>query len=233
MNPVCRRCGHCKHLTPEYKKLGAAVEADPALASRLVIAKVDADAHNPLGSRFDVQGFPTIKFFPRGKPATKDSAQDYNGGRSSDAMLAFLKGKLEGDKGFARVAELDAIAEKAGKAAKDDLKKLVGELEEAAKKLEGDAKANGELYVKLAKKALDKGSEYFATERARLERMISSGGVAANKVSEMAAKSSVLGGFLGEPIAAPAAEEEEAEEEPEEDEDDADEVEEGEEKDEE
>jgi hypothetical protein len=54
------------------------------------------------------------------------------------------------------VAELDAIAEKAGKAAKDDLKKLVGELEEAAKKLEGDAKANGELYVKLAKKALDK-----------------------------------------------------------------------------
>ena len=33
-------CGHCKHLTPELKKLGAAVTADPSLKSRVVIAKV-------------------------------------------------------------------------------------------------------------------------------------------------------------------------------------------------
>ena len=35
---VCR-CGHCKHLTPEYKKLGAEIAADPKLSSRVVIAK--------------------------------------------------------------------------------------------------------------------------------------------------------------------------------------------------
>ena len=35
---VCR-CGHCKHLTPEYKKLGAAISADPKLSSRVVVAK--------------------------------------------------------------------------------------------------------------------------------------------------------------------------------------------------
>ena len=29
--------------------------------------QVDADAHGPLGERFGVRGFPTIKFFGRGK----------------------------------------------------------------------------------------------------------------------------------------------------------------------
>ena len=61
-------CGHCKHLTPEYKKLGAAVAADPKLAGRVVVAKVDADAHRSLGERFGVRGFPTIKHFRRGQP---------------------------------------------------------------------------------------------------------------------------------------------------------------------
>lgn len=34
------RCGHCKHLTPEYKKLGEAVAKDPKLKNSVVIAKV-------------------------------------------------------------------------------------------------------------------------------------------------------------------------------------------------
>lgn len=61
-------CGHCKHLTPEFEKLGKAVRGDPALSSRVVIAKVDADAHRSLGERFGVRGFPTIKHFKRGAP---------------------------------------------------------------------------------------------------------------------------------------------------------------------
>lgn len=197
-------CGHCKMLTPEYKKLGEAVTGDAALNSRLVVAKVNADEHPELGSRFEVQGYPTIKFCPRGKKGSKSVCKDYNGDRKSDAMLEFLKGKLEADKGFARVEKLDEIAKKAAKAGKEELKKIAEEIEAAAKKLSGDAKANGEIYAKLAKKAADKGSDWFATERARLDRMVASGSVAANKLSEMLAKSSILGGFLGEP-AAPAA----------------------------
>jgi len=38
--PPARRCGHCKHLTPEFKKLGAQVSGDPKLSSRVVVAKV-------------------------------------------------------------------------------------------------------------------------------------------------------------------------------------------------
>lgn len=40
LHAIMRRCGHCKHLTPEYKKLGAAVQKDPLLKSRVVIGKV-------------------------------------------------------------------------------------------------------------------------------------------------------------------------------------------------
>ena len=43
------------------------------------------------------------------------------------------------------------------------------------------------------------GVEYFKSEAARLERMISSGGVAGAKLDEMSRKASVLGAFNGEP----------------------------------
>lgn len=51
-------------LLQEYEKFGAAFEGKPDV----VIAKVDADAHKDLGSRFSVQGFPTLKFFVDGQP---------------------------------------------------------------------------------------------------------------------------------------------------------------------
>jgi hypothetical protein len=55
------------------------------------------------------------------------------------------------------VKALEELAVKAGKATKDTLKGIVGELESAAKALKDeDDKANADVYIKLAKKALDK-----------------------------------------------------------------------------
>lgn len=65
--------GHCKRMVPELKALGAAVASDPALASRVVIGKVDADKHRELGTRFGVSGFPTIKWFTRGEKVSDPS----------------------------------------------------------------------------------------------------------------------------------------------------------------
>lgn len=49
--PPAAGCGHCKRLVPEYTKLGEKIASDPKLKNRVLIAKVDADAHRELGAR--------------------------------------------------------------------------------------------------------------------------------------------------------------------------------------
>jgi len=78
-------CGHCKKLAPEYDIVGESF----AKQDNVVIAKVDADEHPTLGTRFDVTGFPTLKFFPKG--AT--TPEDYDGGRTAEDIVSFVNGK--------------------------------------------------------------------------------------------------------------------------------------------
>jgi len=81
-------CGHCKHLEPEYEKLGEAF----AGSSVILVAKVDADAHKDLGGRFGVTGFPTLKFFPKGWKKG-DEPVAYNGGRTFEDIANFIAEK--------------------------------------------------------------------------------------------------------------------------------------------
>jgi protein disulfide isomerase family A protein 3 len=74
-------CGHCKMLKPEYAKVGTAFEGDDGV----VVAKMDADQHK-VPDGWDVQGFPTIFFVPRGGPPVP-----YEGARSADALVEFVK----------------------------------------------------------------------------------------------------------------------------------------------
>jgi len=80
-------CGHCKKLAPEYE--AAAAKLTEA-GSNVKLAKVDATEHKELGQKFEVKGFPTLKFFKNGEP------QEYTGGRTADTILAWIKKKAEG-----------------------------------------------------------------------------------------------------------------------------------------
>jgi protein disulfide-isomerase-like protein len=72
-------------LAPVYEEV-----ADAFLKEKsVVIAKVDCDAEKSLGARFGVQGFPTLKFFPKGST----SPVEYDGGRTADDLIAFINGK--------------------------------------------------------------------------------------------------------------------------------------------
>ncbi|GAM88932.1 hypothetical protein ANO11243_069660 [Dothideomycetidae sp. 11243] len=79
-------CGHCKTLAPIYEELGLLFEH---AKDKVTIAKVDADANRDLGSRFGVQGFPTLKWFD-GKT---EKPIDYNSGRDLDSLKAFIEEK--------------------------------------------------------------------------------------------------------------------------------------------
>ena len=50
--------------------------------------QVDATAHRDLGSRFGVQGFPTLKFFPASESG---EVIDFNGNREVDDFVTFLE----------------------------------------------------------------------------------------------------------------------------------------------
>ena len=56
----------------------------------VVIAEVDADADRVLADRFEIHGYPTLKFFPAGE---KVEAEDYKGDRSLDALVNFMNEK--------------------------------------------------------------------------------------------------------------------------------------------
>ena len=68
-------------LKPTYKKLAA--EFDDVATVK--VAAMDATAHDP-PKDFEVQGYPTIYFVPKGKPVS------YDGGRDLDSMVEYIKG---------------------------------------------------------------------------------------------------------------------------------------------
>ncbi|KAI0510788.1 hypothetical protein KFK09_011397 [Dendrobium nobile] len=55
-------CGHCKKLAPEYETLGSSFKK----AKSVLIAKVDCDDQKSLCSKYGVQGYPTLQWFPKG-----------------------------------------------------------------------------------------------------------------------------------------------------------------------
>ncbi|KAF9949655.1 hypothetical protein BGZ72_008590 [Mortierella alpina] len=76
-------CGHCKI----YAELG---QAFTGKQDKVLIAKVDADAHRELGSRFGIKGFPTLKWFPKG---VEGEPEDYSGGRDLESLAGFVTKK--------------------------------------------------------------------------------------------------------------------------------------------
>lgn len=77
-------CGHCKSLKPEYAKAATTLKN---YDSSIVVAKVDATIEEDLAKRFDVSGFPTMKWFVDGKES------DYDGGRQAQDIVQWVKRK--------------------------------------------------------------------------------------------------------------------------------------------
>ena len=77
-------CGHCKRLMPEWDKMMSMNNTD------VKVVKVNADENKELSENFEVKGFPTIYFLPKGLNNPEDRIE-YKGERKGDALLAFVK----------------------------------------------------------------------------------------------------------------------------------------------
>jgi len=97
-------CGHCKALAPEYDR------ASVMLQGQGVLGKVDCTAHRELCSKYEVQGFPTVKLFRNdGSEPT-----DYDQARKAEAIVKFMqKQRAPAYTTAATAAELDAAKAKA------------------------------------------------------------------------------------------------------------------------
>lgn len=184
-------CGHCKSLAPVYEKIGTTYKND----KDIVIAKMDADHFRVVPKRYDVTGFPTLKWFPK----ANKNGEDYSGGRTEPDFVSFINGKTGSQRllGGAlneqagRVAALDALAKEFADESKRE--QVLAEATKLAN--EAGEQSDASLYVGVMKKILEKGNNYAASETSRLERMLASGNVKADKLDSFYKRKNVLKQF--------------------------------------
>ncbi|RDX81869.1 hypothetical protein CR513_37405 [Mucuna pruriens] len=187
-------CGHCKSLAPTYEKVATAFK----LEEGVVIANLDADKYRDLAEKYDVSGFPTLKFFPKSNKA----GEEYGGGRDLDDFVAFIndksgtsrdgKGQLTSQAGI--VESLDVLVKEFVAASDEEKKPVFTRMEEEVEKLKGSASRYGKIYLKAANNYLEKGSDYAKNEIQRLQRILDKS-VSPAKADELTLKKNILAAY--------------------------------------
>ncbi|CAL1698925.1 unnamed protein product [Somion occarium] len=187
-------CGHCKRLKPIYEE----VAKDFAAESNCVVANVDADAapNRPLATKYGIQSFPTIKFFPKGN---KDEPLDYDGERTEAAFVEFLNekcgtqraagGGLSGQAG--RLPEFDSLASKFFDATGEARQLILKDAESLASTVGPVAKH----YVKVMEKVVNGSEAYIEKETKRLASILQKRTLAPQKLDEIKIKANILSAF--------------------------------------
>jgi len=85
-------CGHCKSLAPQWEAMAEQLQ-EGGNEENIVVGKFDATA-NDVPEQFEVQGFPTIYWVPKGQ---LNSPVKYQGGRSTEDLVKYAKENASGD----------------------------------------------------------------------------------------------------------------------------------------
>lgn len=76
-------CGHCKRMKPDFAEVANLLVQNNVPGK---VAAVDCTEHPKTAERFEIQGFPTLKYFVRGK-----FVKNYEGKRTAQAMFEFIR----------------------------------------------------------------------------------------------------------------------------------------------
>ncbi|KAL6947396.1 hypothetical protein ACO0QE_002279 [Hanseniaspora vineae] len=79
-------CGHCKRLVPIFENLADVYAGDEEAQSKIVIGEIDATLNDVFD--VDIQGFPTIVFYPAG--SKNETPVVYSGPRTVESFISFI-----------------------------------------------------------------------------------------------------------------------------------------------
>lgn len=79
-------CGPCKRMAPIMDKVAA--ESFPNLDGETILAAIDADAESEIGDRFEIEAFPTVKLFLKGR--NPEDAVEFQGDRTAEKITEFI-----------------------------------------------------------------------------------------------------------------------------------------------
>ncbi|KAG6842311.1 hypothetical protein C0991_010599 [Blastosporella zonata] len=191
-------CGHCKNMKPAYEAVAATFESE----SDCIVANVDGDdkKNSDLTKKYDVSGFPTIKFFAKG---SKEPIS-YDGGRTEAAFVAFLNEKCGTQRAIGggltdqagRLPAFDALATKfftAGVEARDSIFK-------EASILATSAGAASKHYLRVMEKVVNSSEAYIQKESTRLSKILEKKNLAPSKLDEIKIKANILNAFAEEKV---------------------------------
>ncbi|KAG6873925.1 hypothetical protein C0995_008964 [Termitomyces sp. Mi166 len=184
-------CGHCKAMKPAYE-----AESD------CIVANVDGDdkKNSDLTKKYDVTGFPTIKFF------SKDDKEPitYDLGRTEAAFVDFLNEKCGTHRAVGgglsdqagRLPEFDSLASKffvAGADARDSIFKEASVLAASV----GEASKH---YLRVMEKVVNGSDAYVQKEAARLAKILEKKNLSPSKLDEIKIKANILSAFAEEKV---------------------------------
>ena len=146
--------------------------------------------------RYDVSGFPTIKFFPAGS----SEAENYELGRDLESFVNYINEKVGTQRTVeggllptaGRIDELDAMISAAESIDATLLEKFQATIEG----MKGPTAVFALTYVQVASKIVQQGVAYIEKETQRLQKMLSSVSIKPESKSNFMIKKNILQAFV-------------------------------------
>mmetsp|Transcript_462 Transcript_462/g.1115 ORF Transcript_462/g.1115 Transcript_462/m.1115 type:complete len:655 (+) Transcript_462:353-2317(+) len=84
-------CSNCKMFTPEFQSAAQRVKSleDSGEISKTIFAEIDADNFRDIAKKYEIEAFPTLKWFPAG--SSIESGEPVAASMDTDGVVSFVK----------------------------------------------------------------------------------------------------------------------------------------------
>jgi len=167
----------------DYEKVAEEFKKD-----KVLVAKVDRSGNADLKAKFNIDTYPTVKFFPKGE--TQNPTQ-YAGADSSSDLIDFIRLLMN-----PKLQQLKQLAESFVVAKPAERTSILKKAETLVDDLQGSDKEYATFYTSSMKKIQEKGDEFVESEKTRLNGLISSKATADKKKAEFTKRLNILNTFV-------------------------------------